>query len=85
MHDTSVIIALPAIRACLPKSLPTRRPLRLSVGSRPRCGLSARKRRARAFDALIAATALSQGLPVFTANPDDFEGIPGLDVVVVAT
>lgn len=44
---------------------------------------SGRKRRARAFDALIAATALSQGLPVYTANPDDFDGIPGLEVVPV--
>ena len=46
---------------------------------------SGRKRRARAFDALIAATALSQGLPVFTASPDDFDGIPDLEVVAVAT
>lgn len=34
----------------------------------------------RAFDALIAATALANGLPVYTCNPADFAGIDGLDV-----
>lgn len=38
------------------------------------------KRRARAFDALIAATAIAHGLPLHTANPRDVAGIPGLDV-----
>lgn len=42
-----------------------------------------RKRGARAYDALIAATALSRGLPLYTCNPDDFAGIDGLDVVTV--
>ena len=37
--------------------------------------------RARGFDALIAAVALANGMPVHTANPDDFAGIPGLEVV----
>ena len=41
---------------------------------------SGRTTRARAFDALIAATALANDLPVFTANPDDFSGIPGLEI-----
>lgn len=41
---------------------------------------SGRKQRARAFDALIAATALAHGLPVYTANPADFTSIPGLVV-----
>ena len=45
---------------------------------------SGRKRAARAFDALIAATALAHGLAVFTCNPDDFEGIDELEVVAVA-
>ena len=40
-----------------------------------------RKVRARGFDALIAAVALANGMPVHTANPDDFAGIPGLQVV----
>ena len=40
-----------------------------------------RKTAARAFDALIAAVALSNGLPLYTANPADFTGIPGLQVV----
>lgn len=39
---------------------------------------------ARAYDALIAAVALSQDLPVYTANPADFAGIRGLSVREVA-
>ena len=42
-----------------------------------------RKKAARAYDALIAATAISEGLPPYTCNPDDFEGIPGLDLRIV--
>ena len=41
---------------------------------------SGRKPSARAFDALIAATALANRLPVYTCNPADFAGIDGLDV-----
>ncbi|HEX9044201.1 MAG TPA: type II toxin-antitoxin system VapC family toxin [Candidatus Limnocylindrales bacterium] len=37
-----------------------------------------RKPAARSFDAMIAATALANGLPLYTANPDDFAGIDGL-------
>lgn len=44
---------------------------------------SGRKPAARAYDALIAATALSLGLPIYTCNPEDFAGIDGLDVVTV--
>ena len=33
---------------------------------------------ARAFDALIAATAIAHGLPLYTCNPDEFAGIDGL-------
>ncbi len=39
-----------------------------------------RKSRARAFDALIAATALRHDLPLYTRNEKDFAKIPGLDV-----
>ena len=42
-----------------------------------------RKPSARAYDIMIAATALSNGLPVYTCNPADFSGIDGLDVVAV--
>lgn len=42
-----------------------------------------RKASARAYDAMIAATAISVGLPVYTANPADFRGIDGLEVVPV--
>jgi predicted nucleic acid-binding protein len=41
---------------------------------------SGRKTQARAFDALIAATALAHDLPLYTRNAQDFEGITGLDV-----
>jgi tRNA(fMet)-specific endonuclease VapC len=44
-----------------------------------------RKAAARAYDAMIAATALANDLPVYTCNPDDFEGIDGLEVVPVPT
>jgi len=42
-----------------------------------------RKRAARAYDALIAATAIANGLPLYTCNPEDFEGIPALDLRLV--
>jgi tRNA(fMet)-specific endonuclease VapC len=44
---------------------------------------SGRKTTARAYDALIAATALAHQLPVYTCNPADFEKIDGLQVVPV--
>lgn len=39
-----------------------------------------RKSQARAFDAMIAATAISNNLPLFTCNPIDFENIEDLDL-----
>jgi tRNA(fMet)-specific endonuclease VapC len=44
---------------------------------------SGRKPQARAYDALIAATAIANGLPVYTRNPNDFTGIDGLTVHAV--
>ena len=44
---------------------------------------SGRKTAERAYDALIAATAMASGLPVYTCNPADFEGIDGLHVIPV--
>lgn len=42
-----------------------------------------RKASARALDALIAATAIARGLPLYTCNPRDFAGIDGLDLRVL--
>ncbi len=44
---------------------------------------SGRKTAARAFDAMITATAIANDLPIYTCNPSDFAGIDGLDVVPV--
>jgi predicted nucleic acid-binding protein len=38
---------------------------------------------ARSYDAMIAACALANSLPVYTCNPSDFEGMDELTVVVV--
>ena len=45
---------------------------------------SGRKATARAYDAMIAATALANDLPVYSCNPGDFSGIDELQVVAVA-
>ena len=42
-----------------------------------------RKPAARAYDALIAAVALAQDIPLFTVNPSDFKFVDGLRVVAV--
>ncbi len=42
-----------------------------------------RKPSARSYDAMIAATAIAEALPLYTCNPRDFEGIDGLTVVAV--
>ena len=42
-----------------------------------------RKLLARASDAMIAATAMAQGMPVYTCHPDDFDGLDGRTVVRV--
>ena len=44
---------------------------------------SGRKATARAYDAMIAATAVAAELPVYTCNPSDFIGIDVLEVVEV--
>lgn len=44
---------------------------------------SGRKTAARAYDAMIAAIALANDLPIYTCNPTDFAGIDGLDVVTM--
>jgi len=42
-----------------------------------------RRTAARAYDAMIAAIAIANGLAVYTCNPDDFMGVDGLDVIPV--
>jgi tRNA(fMet)-specific endonuclease VapC len=42
---------------------------------------SGRKATARTYDAMIAATAVANDLPIYTCNPTDFSGIEGLEVV----
>lgn len=42
-----------------------------------------RKPAARAYDALIAASAIAADLPLYTCNPEDFAGIDELDLRVV--
>lgn len=44
---------------------------------------SGRKATARSYDAMIAATAIANDLPVYTCNPADFGGIDGLEVLPV--
>ncbi len=44
---------------------------------------SGRKPAARAYDALIAATAIANGLPLYTCNPSDFADIDELEVHAV--
>ena len=39
--------------------------------------------RPRAFDALIAATAIANGLPLYTCNGRDFAGITSLELVEI--
>jgi hypothetical protein len=42
-----------------------------------------RKPASRAYDAMIAAIAISNDLPIHTCNPRDFTGIEGLTVIAV--
>lgn len=42
-----------------------------------------RKTSARTYDAMIAATAVANDLPVYTCNPGDFAGIAELEVASV--
>lgn len=45
-----------------------------AIGRKPRGG--------RSVDLLIAATAMANGLPLYTRNPDDFAGLEGLVEIV---
>jgi tRNA(fMet)-specific endonuclease VapC len=43
-----------------------------------------RKTTARSYDAMIAATAIANNLPIYTCNPADFTQIDDLEVIAVA-
>jgi tRNA(fMet)-specific endonuclease VapC len=45
---------------------------------------SGRKPAARAYDALIAASAIAHGVALYTCNPNDFEGITRLELHPIA-
>jgi tRNA(fMet)-specific endonuclease VapC len=42
-----------------------------------------RKSSAWAYDAMIAATAIANDVPIYTCNPSDFAGVDGLTVIAV--
>lgn len=42
-----------------------------------------RKPAARAYDAMIAATAIANHLPLYTCNPSDFTGIDELELIPI--
>ena len=44
-----------------------------------------RKPRRRVADLMIAATAIAEGLPLFTTNPADFDGLRGMLTIVQVT
>jgi predicted nucleic acid-binding protein len=44
---------------------------------------SGRKTTARAYDAMIAAIAVANELPLYTCNPADFAGVDGLTVIAI--
>jgi predicted nucleic acid-binding protein len=44
-----------------------------------------RKPRSRIADMMIAATAIAEGVPLFTTNPDDFTGIDAMMQVIPVT
>jgi tRNA(fMet)-specific endonuclease VapC len=64
----------------LPFDAPAARAFGRVAASLRRAG---RKPAARAYDAMIAAIAISRDLPVYTCNPADFAAIDGLTVVAV--
>jgi tRNA(fMet)-specific endonuclease VapC len=43
-----------------------------------------KKPQSRTYDTMIAAIAVSNGLPLYTCNPRDFEGIDGLELIPVS-
>lgn len=48
----------------------------IAIGRRPR---------GRCADLMIAATAAANGLPLYTSNPKDFEGLDGITKIVAMT
>jgi predicted nucleic acid-binding protein len=56
---------------------------RAFAGVATRLRRAGRKPGSRSYDALIAATAIANALPLYTANPADVAGIDDLEVVEV--
>jgi hypothetical protein len=44
-----------------------------------------RKPRGRSVDLMIASTAIAEGLPLFTTNPDDLSGLDALIRIIRVT
>ncbi|MDP9389053.1 MAG: type II toxin-antitoxin system VapC family toxin [Actinomycetota bacterium] len=64
----------------LPFDAPAARAYARVAASLRRAG---RKTTARAFDALIAATAIANDVDLYTCNPRDFDGMDALKVVTI--
>jgi hypothetical protein len=71
--DTSTVILLPRLAAA------ARAFARVAADLR-RAG---RKPTARSHDAMIAAIAIANSVPLYTVNPGDFEGITELELITV--
>jgi len=79
-HGGDVIACAPtSTRSSTPACEPARMFGRVAAGLRS----VGRKATGRTYDALIASVALSRDLPLYTCNPDDFQGIDGLTLVAV--
>lgn len=64
----------------LPFDAPAARSFGRVAASLRRAG---RKTSARTYDAMIASIAISNDLPLYTANAADFAGIEGLTIIVI--
>jgi tRNA(fMet)-specific endonuclease VapC len=54
-----------------------------AFGAVAACLRASGRKAARAYDALIAASAIAYDLPLYSCNPSDFESIPRLELRTV--